>query len=57
MQETAGGVEKDGEQVEGRTLGAVVLDSQLALTELGGLVVNVAEGDRILVLADGCLLR
>jgi hypothetical protein len=57
VQETAGGVEKDGEQVEGRTLGAVVLDSQLALTELGGLVVNVAEGDRILVLADGCLLR
>ena len=51
-----GGVEEDGEEVEGRTLGPVVPEAQVALAELGGVVVDVAGGEGILVLAHGSLL-
>jgi hypothetical protein len=55
--ESCGGIEEDGEEVEGRTLGPVVLEAQVALTELGSVVVNVAGGDGILILAHGSLLE
>ena len=55
--ESCGGVEQDGKKVEGCTLGAVVLEAQVALTELGGVAVNVAGGDGILALAHGSLLE
>jgi hypothetical protein len=55
--ESCGGVEEDGEKVEGRTLGPMVPETQVALTELGRVVVNVAGGDGILVLAHDSLLR
>jgi hypothetical protein len=53
--ESCGCIEEDGKEVEGGTLGSVVLDAQLALTEMGSVVVNVAGGDGILVLAHGSL--
>jgi hypothetical protein len=53
--ESCGGVEEDREEVESCTLGPVVLEAQMALTELGGVVVKVAGGDGILWLAHGSL--
>jgi len=54
--DSCGGIEEDGEEVEGGTDGPMVVEAQVALTELGGVVVNVAGGDGILVLAHGSLL-
>jgi len=51
-----GGIEEDGKEVQGGTAGPVIAAAQVALTELGGVVVNVAGGAGILVLAHGSLL-
>jgi hypothetical protein len=54
-EESCSGIEEDSKEVEGSTFGPVVLDAQLALTKSGGMVVNIAGGDGIVVLTHGSL--